>query len=225
MANCNQTYPAFNYGDFKIDRGQILTEKDLEGKQYLRFKFTDSGVSPRVTLGTKGTTLWYTGDEHNEEGHISEEPFNRIAMMEKRMKKLDLALKEIPLEDKVAFFGEADAEDVVVSWGSPKGAIIEALSMLKEEGLAAGFLQVRLICPFPVEEVKKLLENKKRVIDVEDNYLGQLGQVIKEETGIAPTHHVLKYTGRPMTTTEVYAALKQILTGKAAERQVLTFGS
>jgi 2-oxoglutarate ferredoxin oxidoreductase subunit alpha len=225
MANCNQTYPAFNYGDFKIDRGQILAEKDLEGKQYLRFKFTESGVSPRVPLGTKGTTLWYTGDEHNEEGHISEEPFNRIAMMEKRMKKLDLALKEIPLEDKVAFFGDADAEDVVVSWGSPKGAIIEALDMLKEEGLAAGFLQVRLICPFPVEEAKKHLENKKRVIDVEDNYLGQLGQVIKEETGIAPTHHVLKYTGRPMTTTEVYDALKQILTGKAAERQVLTFGS
>jgi 2-oxoglutarate ferredoxin oxidoreductase subunit alpha len=110
MANCNQTYPAFNYGSFKIDRGQILTEKDLEGKHYLRFKFTESGVSPRVPLGTKGTTLWYTGDEHNEEGHISEEPFNRIAMMEKRMKKLDLALKEIPLEDKVAFFGDADAE-------------------------------------------------------------------------------------------------------------------
>jgi pyruvate/2-oxoacid:ferredoxin oxidoreductase alpha subunit len=60
---------------------------------------------------------------------------------------------------------------------------------------------------------------------VENNFLGQLGGVIKEATGIAPNFHVLKYTGRPMTTTEVYNALKAILTGRAAAREVLMFGS
>jgi 2-oxoglutarate ferredoxin oxidoreductase subunit alpha len=178
-----------------------------------------------VVLGTKGTTLWYTGDEHNIEGHISEDPVNRARMMEKRMKKLELALKEIPLEDKIAFYGDPASENVVVSWGSPKGAILEALGMLKEEGLGCGFLQLRLFSPFPAAEVKQALAGKKRVIDVEDNYLGQAGQVIKEETGIAPNFYILKYTGRPVTTTEVYNAIKQILTGKAAERQVLTFGN
>jgi 2-oxoglutarate ferredoxin oxidoreductase subunit alpha len=73
--------------------------------------------------------------------------------------------------------------------------------------------------------VKKALEGKKRIIDIEDNYSGQLGGVIKEQTGIAPNFHILKYTGRPMTTTEVYEALKAILTDKASERQVLMFGS
>ena len=97
--------------------------------------------------------------------------------------------------------------------------------MLKQEGLSLGFMQVRLIHPLPTEQVRKALAGKKRVIDVENNFLGQLGGVIKESTGIAPTHHVLKYTGRPMTTTEVYGALKAILTGKAAEREVLMFGS
>jgi 2-oxoglutarate ferredoxin oxidoreductase subunit alpha len=225
MANCSQTFPVFDYGKFKIDRGQLLTEKDVEGKDYRRFQFTESGVSPRVPLGTKGALTWYTGDEHNETGHISEEPFNRILMMEKRMKKLDLVEKETPLEDKLAFFGDQTSENIVVSWGSPKGAIIEALNMLKEEGLSAGFVQVRMVVPFPTELMKKTLTGKKRIIDIEDNYLGQLGEVVKEKTGIAPNYHVLKYTGRPMTTTEIHGALKHILTGEAAERQVLDFGS
>ena len=225
MANCSQTYPVFDYGKFKIDRGQILTEKDLEGKEYRRFLFTESGVSPRVPLGTKNGVHWYTGDEHNEEGHISEEPFNRIRMMEKRMKKLELVEKEVPLEDKLAFFGDRNSENVIVSWGSPKGAILEAIAMLKAEGLNAGFIQVRMISPFPADLINKALEGKKRIIDVEDNFSGQLGQVIREMTGVVPNFHVLKYTGRPMTTTEVYEALKAILTGKAPERQVLIFGS
>ena len=129
------------------------------------------------------------------------------------------------MEDKLTFFGDQNSENIVVSWGSPKGAIIEAIDMLKEEGLSAGFLQVRMIIPLPAEEIKKALEGKKRIIDIEDNYSGQLGQVIKEKTGIAPNFHILKYTGRPMTTTEVYDAIKLILTDKAAERQVLMFGS
>ena len=225
MANCSQTFPVFEYDKFKIDRGQLLTEKDLEGKEYRRFQFTETGVSPRVPLGTKNGVHWYTGDEHNEEGHISEEPLNRTLMMEKRMKKLDLVEKEVPIEDKLAFFGDQNSENVVLSWGSPKGAIIEALNMLMEEGLKLGFLQVRMIIPFPSELVRKALAGKKRVIDIEDNYLGQLGEVVKEKTGVVPNFHVLKYTGRPMTTTEVYDALKLILTGKAAERQVLMVGS
>jgi 2-oxoglutarate ferredoxin oxidoreductase subunit alpha len=225
MANCSQTFPTFQYDNVKIDRGELLTEKDLEAKVYHRFQFTASGVSPRVPLGTKGGVHWYTGDEHNEEGHISEEPLNRRMMVEKRMKKLELAEKEIPLEDKLALFGDQKADSIVISWGSPKGAILEAIEMLKEEHLRVGFLQIRLLSPFPTAEVKQALEGKKRVIDVEDNWGGQLGLVVKEKTGIAPNFHVLKYTGRPMTTTEVYEALKLILTDKAMEREVLMFGS
>lgn len=225
MANCNQTYPVFDYGNFKIERGLILSEKDLEGQDYKRFRFTESGVSPRVLLGTKNGVHWHTGDEHNESGHISEEPVNRILMMEKRMKKLDWIEKEIPMEDKLAFFGDQTSENIIVSWGSPKGAIIESISMLEEEGLKAGFIQVRLISPFPTESIKEALRGKKRIIDIEDNYSGQLGEVIKEKTGIAPNYHILKYSGRPMTTTEVYDAIKLILTDKASKRQVLNYGS
>lgn len=225
MANCSQTYPVFDYGDFKIDRGNFVTEKDLEGKEYKRFQFTESGISPRAALGTKNVIIWYTGDEHNESGHISEEPLNRRLMMEKRMKKLDLVDKEVPAEEKMNYYGDTESENIVVSWGSPKGAIIESINMLKDEGLSLGFLQMRLLNPLPVELVERKLSGKKLIIDLEHNYTGQLGGIIKEKTGISPNYYILKYTGRPVTTTEVYGALKTVLTGKASERQVLMFGS
>jgi len=225
MANCSQTYPVFNYGNVKVDRGLIVGEKEFEGKEYKRFRFTETGVSPRAFLGTKNAVQWCTGDEHNESGNINEEPFIRRQMMEKRMKKLDLIDKEVPIDLKVNFFGDKDSENVVVSWGSPKGAIIESLNQLKEEGLSLGYIQVRMIHPLPSAYIKQMLEGKKRIIDIEDNYTAQLGGIITECTTIKPNFYILKYTGRPMMTTEVYEALKMILIDKAPERQVLMLGS
>ncbi len=225
MANCSQTYPVFDYTSVKIDRGEVVGEKELEGKEYKRFRFTETGVSPRAFLGTKNAVQWCTGDEHNESGNINEEPIIRRRMMEKRMGKLDLVDKEVPLEMKVNFFGDKDSENIVVSWGSPKGAIIESLNQLKDEGLSLGYIQVRMIHPLPSAYVKQMLQGKKRIIDVEDNFTAQLGGIITQYTSIKPNFYILKYTGRPMMTTEVYQAIKSIITDKAPETQVLMLGN
>ena len=225
MANSSQTYPVFNYSKVKIDRGLIVGEQELEGKVYKRFQFTETGVSPRAFLGTKNAVQWYTGDEHNEMGNINEEPIIRRKMMDKRLKKLELVDRDVPSELKINFFGDKDADTIIVSWGSPKGAIIEALNQLKDEGVSLAYIQVRMIHPLPSAYLKHMLEGKKRIIDIEDNATAQLGGIITEHTTIKPTHYILKYTGRPMMTTEVYDAIKNILTDQAAERQVLMLGA
>jgi 2-oxoglutarate ferredoxin oxidoreductase subunit alpha len=225
MANSSQTYPVFGYGKVKIDRGQIVTEKDLEGKTYKRFQFTESGISPRAFLGTKNAVQWYSGDEHNEMGNINEEPENRRKMLEKRIGKLALVDKEVPIELKVNEFGDKDSENIIVSWGSPKGAIIEALNQLKEEGYSLGFIQIRMLHPLPSAYLTKTLMGKTRIIDIEDNHDAQLAGVITQYALVKPNYYILKYTGRPMTVTEVYAALKNILDNKANQRQVLTNGA
>jgi 2-oxoglutarate ferredoxin oxidoreductase subunit alpha len=225
MANSSQTYRVFDYGGFKIERGKILDETKLEGEEYKRFRFTETGVSPRVFLGSRNGVHWYTGDEHNEIGHISEEPFNRTRMMEKRMKKLELIDKEVPVEEKVKWFGNKNSENIIISWGSPKGAILEAMGVLEAEGFSLGFMQARMLHPLPRQYVADCLKNAKKVIDIENNYLGQFGGIITEGTGIEMNFHILKYNGRPMSTTEVYDALKKILLNQATGRQVLTYGS
>jgi 2-oxoglutarate ferredoxin oxidoreductase subunit alpha len=224
LGNSSQTYAFFDAGQFKIQRGDILDETQLQG-EYKRFKFTESGISPRVLLGTKNGIHWYTGDEHNEFGHISEESSNRTMMVEKRMKKLEVIDKDVPIEEKVNFFGDRNAKNLIVSWGSPKGAILEALQKLTSEGFSLGFIQVRMVHPLPKEYLTNVLKNAEKLIDVEMDYSGQLGGIIKEKTGISMGFYILKWNGRPMTTTEVYDALKLILLDKAPERQVLTYGS
>jgi len=225
MANSTQSYSAFNLSQVKIHRGQILSSWDIQEGRYKRFKFTDSGISPRAFLGTKGVVMWYTGDEHNELGNISEEPLNRNMMMDKRMKKLETIQREISVEEKLNFFGKEDAKNIIVSWGSPKGAVLEAMKTLEDEGFELAFLQIRMVHPLPKEEISTILSSAKTKIAVEMNYSGQLADIISEKTGIFMDHHVLKYNGRPMTETEVYEALRKILRGEAPRRQVLTYGS
>ena len=176
-------------------------------------------------LGTKGGVYWNTGDEHDELGHITEDPTNRNAMMQKRMSKLELADKEIPLNEKVNFFGPMDAPITLVSWGSTKGAIIDAMEWLKQDGIIANFLQIRLIHPFPTEYVKDVLSKAMKIVDIEMNYSGQLGGLIMERTCIPIEQYIVKYNGRPMSSEEVYEAVKLVAEGKAPKKVVLTHGA
>jgi 2-oxoglutarate ferredoxin oxidoreductase subunit alpha len=235
MANADQTCLMFDPNEVKIDRGSLIrgSVKESEDKAFKRFEFTESGISPRPVIGAKGGIFWNSGDEHDEKGHISEDPTNRMMMMEKRMGKLDLAAREIPLEDKIRFYGPEDAPITVISWGSPKGAILDAMDALKEQdGISVNFLQLRLMSPFPTEEVKEALSRSKRLVDVEMNYSGQLAGLLREMTGISADYHVVKYNGRPMSCEEIYDALKQISSsrvaasnGQAPKRLVLRNGT
>jgi 2-oxoglutarate ferredoxin oxidoreductase subunit alpha len=225
LANSNKSCKMFDPSLVNIERGQVLTEADVKGIEYKRFQITESGISPRVPLGTPGVFFWNTGDEHDEVGNINEEPVNRTLMYEKRMKKLDLADKEIPVEERVNFFGDLDAPNTVVSWGSPKGAIIEASERLRQEGFKLNFIQVRMPLPLPKQYITEKLEKAQKKIIVEGNYNAQLARVIREETGIAMDYFVLKWNGRPMSSDEVHEALKLIMQEKAPKRQVLTHGT
>jgi 2-oxoglutarate ferredoxin oxidoreductase subunit alpha len=57
------------------------------------------------------------------------------------------------------------------------------------------------------------------------NYTGQLGGLVTEKTAIPIRYQILKYNGRPFTTTETYHALKKVLLEKASARQVLSHGA
>jgi 2-oxoglutarate ferredoxin oxidoreductase subunit alpha len=214
------TCKRFEPNKITIDRGKLLDK--VEG-EYKRFAFTDDGISPRSRLGLDNGIFWNTGDESDEYGHISEDPVERIMMMDKRMSKLDLALERIPDEEQAVSFGAH--EHTIVSWGSTKGPIIDALSMLKKEGIDIGFIQIKLIHPFPTDYVKSLLKDTKIIIDIEANYSGQLGQIFKQNILKDIDYFILKYTGRGMTSTEIYDSLKKIVENKADKREVLTHGA
>ncbi len=225
LANSNKSYSMFDPTLVKIQRGQLLNEKDVKDKEYKRYEITETGISPRVVLGTPGVVFWNTGDEHDEYGNINEESENRTRMLDKRMKKLELADKEIPVEERVNFFGDQDAPYTIVSWGSPKGAILEAMERLGKEGTRLNFIQVRMPLPLPKAYITERLSRAGKKIIIEGNYTSQLATVIREETGIVMDYFVLKWNGRPISADEAYEALKSIVQGKAQNRMVLNSGA
>ncbi|MDH2905250.1 MAG: 2-oxoacid:ferredoxin oxidoreductase subunit alpha [Methanomassiliicoccales archaeon] len=229
IANSTESVPYFDPSKMHIDRGLFLGDgvpfvlnKDEE---YARFKFTENGISPRVPAGTPGAIFWNTGDEHTEIGHITEDPVLRNRMMEKRMGKLNLALKEIPADEQFHYFGDEKPDLLVVSWGSTKGSLLEAIEELRKEGKKIGFLQMRLILPFPAEKVKEFAARAGKVAVMEMNYVGQLADVMAEYTGILAEFRIVKYNGRPVTIDEARSALASILEGKSEKRVVLTHGA
>ena len=79
--------------------------------------------------------------------------------------------------------------------------------------------------PFPTEYVKSLIKNSKYIIDIEANHSGQLGKLFKQNVLRDIDYSILKYTGRSMTSSEVYDALKKIIQNKANKREVLSHGA
>jgi 2-oxoglutarate/2-oxoacid ferredoxin oxidoreductase subunit alpha len=232
IANSIMTCKIFDQNKVTIDRGQLLqtipnSTPTGEGGHYLRFKLDENPVSPRVTLGTENGIFWNTGDEHSEEGHISEDPVVRVNMMNKRLGKLDLALKEISAEDKAVMYGEDDSTDglTLLSWGSTKGAILDALDRLLAEGKKIKFIQIRLMHPFPAVLLGQMLENTKVLVDIEMNYTSQLGLLLKQNLNRDANYRIVKYNGRPMSSSEVYNAIKRITNGDAPRRIVLENGT
>jgi len=227
IANSVTTCKNFDVSKIGIHRGSMvkeITDKDKGAAgNYLRFKLSDDPISPRVVLGTKDAIFWNTGDEHTEEGHISEDPELRVQMMDKRMNKLQVALKEIPDEDKAVAYGGGDI--AIISWGSTKGAILDMMEKLAAEGAKIKFIQVRLMNPFPSELVNSMLKGVKTVIDIEMNYTGQLGSLVRQHVGREVDFKIVKYNGRPISLDEVYNAVKRIMGGDAPRRQVLKSGA
>ncbi len=231
MANSSATIPTRRGDLVPIQRGKLIDANQPpngNGGEYHRFAFTDDGVSPRAALGMNGYRFWNSGDEHDEMGHIEEDPDNRIKMMDKRMGKLETAAQEIPEEEKINIFssGKKSADVTLVSWGSTKGPILDAMKLLDRDGIAVEFVQIRLVSPFPTEAVKERLSAAKLVVDVEQNYSGQMAAVIAEHTMIEIKNKIVKFNGRPMSQDEIYQGVRQVIANPSQHRRiVLTHGA
>lgn len=205
LASALRTHPAqaLDRASVEIDRGEIVTswDPDVAGL-FERFAFTPSGVSPRAFPGTPGAVHSVTSDEHTTGGHISEQAEDRVPMMEKRMRKLETAASEMRPPRLV---GPSDADVTFVCWGSTYMICREAVSLAAERGLSANVLQFTDLWPFP-PGAADLLRALRRPLLVEQNFTGQLGKLIRQETGISIEEQLRKYDGRPFSPDEVLDA-------------------
>lgn len=195
--------------DLKIDRGYILTQDDLEKtKDFKRYEYTETGVSPRSLPGQRNGIHNAPGNEHDEYGDSTEDANKTIQIVDKRFRKLVNIMSSLQTPN---VYGDKKADVSILSWGSTKGAILETMNMLEKDGIKSNFLQVTHLSPFPAKFVSEFIEKSQNIVSVEANKTGQLANLVAKETGHVIEMRVSKYNGRPFTSREVYRDIKKLL--------------
>jgi 2-oxoglutarate ferredoxin oxidoreductase subunit alpha len=105
-------------------------------------------------------------------------------------------------------YGPEDADLTFVGWGSTYGALREAVDVLNQDGPRANLLHFMEVWPLDWARVGQLLDQAKQLVLVEQNYTGQLGRLIRAQTGRAMDKRILKYDGRPISTDEILAGVR-----------------
>ena len=206
MSLGKQSANPFDLSKVEIDRGQIITE-DIEndGAYFERFKLTESGISDRTLPGVQGGIHHVTGVEHNPNGTPNESAVNRKEQMDKRMRKV----KELSIDTPFKVNGEEESDLLIISFLSGNGAVDEAVERV---GGNITTIHMRQLFPVPIEALRPYLDGTKKVLVVEQNYTGQLFNILKMNYH---DHNKMesfsKYDGTPLKPMEIERHIKQFM--------------
>ena len=206
MGQNSRTTPDFDLGRVTVDRGRLLTERDLAGlAEFKRYAITPDGISPRSLPSQRGGLHMVEGNEHDEKGFRQEDAVHRVRMTEKRMRKLETCRKDLPPPRR---WGEGGAAIGFVTIGSVLGAVLEAGEELRRRGHETKTLQIRTLWPFPGQEVSEFLSSCRRAFVVENNFSGQLHTLVRSQVCPAlELKKVLNYSGQPFTPADIIRAV------------------
>jgi 2-oxoglutarate ferredoxin oxidoreductase subunit alpha len=187
-------------------RGDTIAESGT----YRRYAFTPSGVSPLAVPGNGLSLVVADSDEHDQDGHITEDGQTRIQMTDKRLlRKLPLLRQEI---SPPKLLGDPTADVVLVGWGSTYGPLTEAVREFA--GRSVALLHFSQLSPFPGTETLDylgLLRQAKSTICVENNATGQFARLLQAETGFRCHHQIHRYDGRPFTVDGLVGEINGVL--------------
>jgi len=206
LASSYATVDPFELSQVTIDRGLLFSEKEDNPSEYIRHRVTKSGISPRALPGLGKALVITDCDEHDEEGHLTEDAVERTSQVQKRLRKLFSLKQEI---GKPRRYGPKKAETTLIGWGSTYGAIHEAVDILHREGASINMLHLNELWPFPAEAVADILSTAHNSYVIENNATGQLARLIKAETGRDVSGKILRFDGRPFTPAYVAEAVRK----------------
>jgi 2-oxoglutarate ferredoxin oxidoreductase subunit alpha len=171
---------------------------------YRRYELVPGGVSPRRLPGASEALVVADSDEHDEAGHITEDLVLRAKMVRKRLQKMDVLRRAFVAP---SYDGDESPELMLVSWGSTRGAALEASAEVRRGGTACGALHFPQVWPLAEESVLAHLKRARRVAVVEGNATGQFARLLRTVAGANVDATVLRYDGLPVTPEYILSAL------------------
>jgi 2-oxoglutarate ferredoxin oxidoreductase subunit alpha len=181
-------------------------EEDSSDLPYYRYNLYESGLSPRLLPGMSKHLVVAGGDEHPIDGHLTEDLSVRKFMVEKRLRKEEILIAEVvPPEIR----GHEKVDLLLVTWGTNKGAILEAAAKLGNDSTRVGTCHFSQVWPLVPHQFLEVFQDAGEVVCVEGNALGQLARLIRRETGFNVHRRVLRYDGLPITPEYILRALER----------------
>ncbi len=195
----------YNMPELDLSGLEVVSHVVETTKDYRRYELTEDGLSPRGVPGHGEGLVVVDSDEHDEEGHITEDLDIRTRMVDKRLRKL------MGVTDDVVPFeleGPEDPRVLVVCWGSTYHVVREALAELGRDDVA--LMHFKQLYPLHPDAARHL-ERAGRVVIVEGNATSQFGALIRQETGHAIEDRLLNYSGMQFTVEQVVEGLRELL--------------
>jgi 2-oxoglutarate ferredoxin oxidoreductase subunit alpha len=205
VAQDSTTVAPFDVAAVTIEPGKVLDAAEVAASaEYRRYAVTDDGISPWVVPGTPHGMNLVTGNERDEWGKVSTNPANRVAMADKRARKIDAVAGDLPPGHR---FGNPQAPIGALGVGMQSGVMREVVERLHDGGVEVAGLQPRTLWPVP-DETLRFIADKERVYVVEHNHEAQLTQLIASAGAPMGTlTSVLKYDGIPFSPGELAARI------------------
>jgi 2-oxoglutarate/2-oxoacid ferredoxin oxidoreductase subunit alpha len=194
--------PPLEHKKIPIKRGLVTNKKELSKLiDADRYRLSKNGISKRWIPGSAKAIYDANGDEHWENGDVTEDATKATMMIAKRMKKLETLTKALP-EPKV--YGSPKNADVsFVGWGSSKNVMLDAIAEAKAQGLSVNYLHFDYLHPLKTKRLIQFFEENNNVCLIEGNFAGQLGEIIEGKTGKQFSKKFLKWNGRAFFIDEV----------------------
>ncbi len=163
---------------------------------------------PWAIPGTKGLQHRVGGlEKANITGNVSHDPQNHEDMIRLRATKIAGIANDIPLQDVE---GPADAELLVLTWGSTYGAVITAVQHAQAKGLSVASAHLRYLFPFP-RNLQDVLRSHKKILIPEMNG-GQLRFMVQGQYRV-DTVGYSKTQGKPFRIAEIEQKIDEVLKG------------
>jgi 2-oxoglutarate ferredoxin oxidoreductase subunit alpha len=190
-------------------RRYFLSREELDAMPvFQRYALTDSGISPLAAPGVSRHTVVADSDEHDPDGHLTEDPELARQMAEKRLRKAATLARE--LDAPPAVEGDPRRHPLVVSFGSTHPTLAEARQRMAEQGTASAWLHLSQLWPIS-SSVRDLLRDAPRLITVENNAGGELAGLLAQVGLREPDARIQRMDGRSFSVDELDARLREVL--------------
>ncbi len=199
-----------NQDDLKklgIKRGKLAQESDLQ-PGFQRYQSSKDGISLRSVAGQKNGAFLANSYEHDGYGFATEEAEMIKMQRDKRAEKLRTYLYVDRQFEAPKVYGKEIAEVTIISWGSTKMAVLEAMKNLDER---VNFYHFTHIYPIDKQLIKAMLDKTNKTLLLEGNGSGQFAMFLREQTGWQPTEQYLRYDGRPFYPEDIRERVKKLL--------------